>query len=169
MRIYSFNKEQGKSIDSFGSRNMVITPIMKSVEEKIKFVQMGCIHLLEDGVIGGHEASVSQIFIVITGSGWVTGKEKLNKEIKAGELAFWESGEWHEVRTEQGMTAVVVESDSIYLMEKYLKEIDTKEIVRVNSKFRRITPHSRFGPAGPRSAEEHSGSGSCGQPPSEVA
>jgi hypothetical protein len=84
MRIYSFSKEQGKAIDNFGSRNMIITPIMKAIEEQIGFIQIGCIHLAEDGVIDGHEASVPQLFIVVSGEGWVTGQENVKRKIKAG-------------------------------------------------------------------------------------
>jgi hypothetical protein len=33
--------------------------------------------------------------------------------IKAGQAAFWISGEWHESGTEFGMRAIVIESDSL--------------------------------------------------------
>jgi quercetin dioxygenase-like cupin family protein len=102
---------------------MIITPIMKAIEEQIKFIQIGCIHLTEDGVIGRHEASVPQLFIVVSGEGWVTGQENVKRKIKAGELVIWEAGEWHEVKTQKGLMAIVIESDKINPMKNYLNEI----------------------------------------------
>ncbi|MFD1178125.1 cupin [Paenibacillus puldeungensis] len=122
MKIYSYGKEHGKPVDRFDSQNVVMTPIIRMLEKQIDVIQIGCIHLSEQGIIGGHEAAVPQLFLVVSGEGLVTGKENVIKNIKAGELAVWEAGEWHEIRTELGMTAIVVESDHMDLMNSYLVE-----------------------------------------------
>lgn len=69
MKIYSYGKEQGKQVDHFGSQNLMMTPIMQMLEKHIAIMQIGCIHLSEQGVIGGHEAAVPQLFFVVAGEG----------------------------------------------------------------------------------------------------
>jgi quercetin dioxygenase-like cupin family protein len=65
------------------------------------------------GVVGRHPAVVAQLFVVVRGTGWVSGADGLRIQISAGEAVFWEPGEEHESGSDEGMTALVVEAEQI--------------------------------------------------------
>jgi quercetin dioxygenase-like cupin family protein len=65
------------------------------------------------GVVGRHPAVVPQLFVVVRGSGWVSGGNGEREPIVAGEVVLWEAGEEHESGSEAGMTALVLESESL--------------------------------------------------------
>jgi quercetin dioxygenase-like cupin family protein len=65
------------------------------------------------GVVARHPAVVAQLFVVVRGSGWVSGGEGGREEIGAGEAVLWEPGEEHESGSDIGMTALVVEADTL--------------------------------------------------------
>ena len=67
------------------------------------------------GVVARHPAAVSQLFVVIRGSGWVSGSDGQREPIEAGDAVLWEPGEEHESGSEDGMAAVVVEAESLDL------------------------------------------------------
>ena len=64
------------------------------------------------GVVGRHPAAVAQLFVVVEGSGWVSGGGGEREPIAAGEAVLWEEGEEHESGSEGGMTALVLEAES---------------------------------------------------------
>ena len=65
------------------------------------------------GVVARHPAVVAQLFAVVTGSGWVSGADGERRAIRAGEAVLWEPGEEHESGSDEGMTALVVEAETI--------------------------------------------------------
>jgi quercetin dioxygenase-like cupin family protein len=67
------------------------------------------------GVVGRHPAAVMQLFAVIDGAGWVSGGDGAREQIQAGGAVVWEPGEEHESGSDDGMTALVVESESLDL------------------------------------------------------
>jgi quercetin dioxygenase-like cupin family protein len=56
---------------------------------------------------------VPQILAVLEGSGRVSGAEGEPQPISAGEAVFWSKGEVHEVVSEHGLTALVLEGDGL--------------------------------------------------------
>ena len=70
-------------------------------------------HLGPGGLVGLHQAEPAQLFLVVQGSGWVRSGELAAVPISAGQAAFWESGEWHSAGSDAGMTAIVVEGESL--------------------------------------------------------
>ena len=60
--------------------------------------------------VGPHPAGLPQLFCVISGDGWVQGDESVETRITTGEAAFWRSGEQHSARTDQGMTAIIIQA-----------------------------------------------------------
>ncbi|MBO7748520.1 cupin [Paenibacillus sp. MWE-103] len=109
MKIYAFGKAGDKTITQFDSKGASISRIIKHD----KPTHIGCIHLEPGGNVGRHEATINQLFVVLNGQGWVTGKEGIAYRIKAGQAAYWEAGEAHESGTEHGMTAIVIESEQV--------------------------------------------------------
>ena len=65
------------------------------------------------GVVARHPAVVAQLFVVVRGSGWVSGADGERQPIGAGKAVLWEQGEEHESGSDEGMTALVVESETL--------------------------------------------------------
>ena len=61
------------------------------------------------GAIGRHEARYGQLFIVLTGRGWVSGHDGLRAELGTGDVVLFDRGEHHAKGSDTGMTAVMVQ------------------------------------------------------------
>jgi quercetin dioxygenase-like cupin family protein len=61
------------------------------------------------GAIGRHEAGYGQLFIVLAGHGWVSGREGDRLEVAAGDVVLFDRGEQHAKGSDTGMTAVMVQ------------------------------------------------------------
>jgi quercetin dioxygenase-like cupin family protein len=81
-------------------------------------VQAACFRLAPGGRIARHPASVPQILAVIEGSGWVSGSDGREEPIEAGIAVFWEAGESHETRTDDGMTTIILEGEGVRPFER---------------------------------------------------
>jgi quercetin dioxygenase-like cupin family protein len=109
VRIYRFDREVAYPITQFDSVDVA----MGRVGRFEGTFQVGCFHIDPGGVVGFHEATFPQLFMVVSGEGWVRGEEPERRPIFPGQAAFWEAGEWHESGSETGMMAVVVESAAL--------------------------------------------------------
>lgn len=105
MKIFAFDARIGKEITSFGSKKVLFTRIANLSDE----AQISAMEIFPQGVIGGHQAATPQLFLVVSGAGWVRGKEQEKVAVKFGEAVFWEAGEWHESGSDEGMKAIVIE------------------------------------------------------------
>jgi len=105
MKIFRFGSEVGKGIDHYGSSGFVVSRVVHLSDEAV----VNCAYLDAKGVIGYHQATVPQLFLVVRGDGWVRGESAGKTPVKAGQAAHWEKGEWHESGTETGMTAIIIE------------------------------------------------------------
>ncbi|AFU12724.1 hypothetical protein bcere0017_18860 [Bacillus cereus Rock1-3] len=76
-------------------------------------VHIGAMHLQENGIIGYHEAVVSQLLLIMDGEGYVCGADKEKVKIRAGQAVFWEKGEFHETSTEHGLLAIIMEAENL--------------------------------------------------------
>jgi quercetin dioxygenase-like cupin family protein len=65
------------------------------------------------GVVARHPAGMAQLFSVVQGSGWVSGADGQRSSVAAGESVLWEPGEEHESGSDEGMTVLVVEAESL--------------------------------------------------------
>jgi quercetin dioxygenase-like cupin family protein len=81
-----------------------------SGEAHVVVIQVG-----QGGVVARHPAGMAQLFSVVLGSGWVSGADGEREPITAGESVLWEAGEEHESGSEDGMTVLVVEAESLDL------------------------------------------------------
>ncbi|MGR9050698.1 cupin domain-containing protein [Halobacillus faecis] len=108
MNIYSFKKETGRKIEKFQSDF-----IMARITRTQKDAHIGCMHLDEGGVIGYHQAVVPQLLLVVAGEGMVRGEEERFTPVKSGDAVYWEKDEWHETKTDNGLTAIVIESEEL--------------------------------------------------------
>jgi gentisate 1,2-dioxygenase len=109
MKIYRFDLEVGKGIDRYGSSGFTISRIVHLVDEAV----IHCAYLNPGGVIGHHQATLPQLFLVVQGQGWSRGESAERISIQAGQAVYWEKGEWHESGTETGMSAIIVEGEHL--------------------------------------------------------
>jgi quercetin dioxygenase-like cupin family protein len=105
MRIYRFYPDVGRRIDQYESSGFVISKIAHLVDEAV----VNCAYLDSGGVIGYHQATLPQLFLVVQGQGWVRGECAGRISIQAGQASYWDKGEWHESGTETGMTVIIIE------------------------------------------------------------
>ncbi len=62
------------------------------------------------GHLGRHPATLSQLFLVLDGSGWVSGEDAIPVPIQSGSAALWDAGEEHASGTDSGMRIAVLEA-----------------------------------------------------------
>ncbi|WP_026690427.1 cupin domain-containing protein [Alteribacter aurantiacus] len=109
MKIYTFVKETGKHVTQFDSDFVMSRIVVTDSETRI-----GCMHLGTAGVIGGHVAAADQLLLIVSGKGKVSGQENEWVDVHSGDAVYWQVSEWHETRSETGMTAIVVEAEELY-------------------------------------------------------
>ncbi|MCA1842805.1 MAG: hypothetical protein LC792_06355 [Actinobacteria bacterium] len=56
---------------------------------------------------------LTQIYWVVEGSGWVSGRDGTRLAIATGQAAVWDAGEEHESGTDTGMTVAILEAASV--------------------------------------------------------
>ena len=108
MKLYSFNKEAGRDISAFHSNF-----IMSRIVQMEQAATIGCIYLPAGGIVGYHQAASSQLLLIVAGQGWVRAKESAYVHVQAGDAVFWQQEEWHETKTDSGLTAILIESDNL--------------------------------------------------------
>lgn len=69
--------------------------------------------LAPGGHLGRHPTVLTQLFCVVTGSGWVAGDDARRHALAVGQAALWEPGEEHESGSDEGMTVIVLEAEMI--------------------------------------------------------
>ena len=108
MEFYTFSKDAGRKIEAFQS-DFVMTRIIRTVQD----AHIGCMYLGQNGIIGYHQATMPQLLLILNGGGHVRGEKEAYIEVRPGDAVFWEKGEWHETKSEQGLTAIVIESNEL--------------------------------------------------------
>ena len=64
----------------------------------------GMLNQNENGVMGDYQAAIPQLFFIVKGD-----TDEYMK-IYRGDIVFWEKDEWHETKTEHGVTEIMIES-----------------------------------------------------------
>ncbi|MFJ8453545.1 cupin [Bacillus paramycoides] len=108
MKIFDFSEKVGKHISSFQS-NFIMSKILNYQGN----IHIGAMHLQENGIIGYHEAVVSQLLLIVQGEGFVCSADKEKVKVEAGQAVYWGKSELHETSTEKGLMAIVIESEDL--------------------------------------------------------
>ncbi|EPD50284.1 hypothetical protein HMPREF1210_02855 [Paenisporosarcina sp. HGH0030] len=108
MEFYQFNKESGKQISKFNSDF-----IMSRIIQTDKTTNIGCMHLDKNGIVGYHQAVVPQLLLILSGEGTVRNDKEEYFKVQSGDAVFWEKDEWHETKSNDGLTAIVIESTEL--------------------------------------------------------
>lgn len=109
MKMYRFSQQVGRQITAFSSSGVVISRVVKPGDD----LHIAAMNVAAGGVVGYHQATSRQLFVVVQGEGWVRGAEAAHTPIGVGHAAYWVAGEWHEAGSEGGMVALVIEGDTI--------------------------------------------------------
>ena len=89
-----------------------IAPLTQPFEEGA-LVQAAIFRFEPGGRIRRHPGTYPQIFAVLEGSGEVSGANGVDEPIGAGEAVFLHEGEDHEMKSEAGLTALIIEGESL--------------------------------------------------------
>jgi gentisate 1,2-dioxygenase len=105
MKLYRFDIAVGENIDQYESTGFVISKIARLFEEAV----VNCAYLSPNSVIGYHQTTDHQLFLVVQGKGWVRDEKSERTPIKAGQAAYWMKNEWHESGTETGLIVILID------------------------------------------------------------
>lgn len=98
-----------REVLEFSSHGAHWTPITHSDGE----CHVGRMRFEAGAVLGMHPADVDQVFFVVDGEGWTRTQDDDPVPIGVGQAAVWRAGEHHESGTETGMTAVIIQAESL--------------------------------------------------------
>lgn len=101
----------GRSVEHFDSRALTYLPLGVLAGH----AQVGIIRLRRGGRVGRHAAVVAQLFVAVSGEGWVAGGDGKRQPLRAGQAVLWDEGEEHEAGTESGLVALLVEAEEFDL------------------------------------------------------
>lgn len=111
LRLFQFIPDL--PITRYDSTGAAAAPVLRDA----KGLHLTWIRLDAGGHLGNHQAVKNQLFIVVSGEGWVQTDPSSKVAVAAGQAAFWQAGEWHTSGTETGMTALVLEGDALDLAD----------------------------------------------------
>jgi hypothetical protein len=112
MEIFRFDRDE-RPISAHGSIGLHATRIASGDGG----VVLTCLAVGPGGTIGTHPTTGDQLFLVITGSGWVAGADGIRHPVEAGQGARWAAGEFHTSGATTSLTALAVEGSSLRLFE----------------------------------------------------
>ena len=104
MKIVGYGPEKGKRISKHGSDF-----ILSKAVDMAPRLSVSCAYIERAGRIGYHKATAAQAFMVVKGIGWVRAENEVPVKVRSGDVILWEPGEWHEVGSDTGLTAIVIE------------------------------------------------------------
>lgn len=106
MKLFQFHPTGHRQITEYGSQGAAVHHLVRRYRD----AHIVCIELQPGGFLGRHAASGDQLFLVIAGSGEVSGDDDRRLPVDAGTAVLWRSGEFHETRAgPNGLTALVIE------------------------------------------------------------
>jgi len=76
-------------------------------------IQAAIFRVAPGGRLHRHPATSPQILAVLEGSGHVSGPAGVDEPVSAGEAVFWRKGEEHGAASVTGLTALIIEGDSV--------------------------------------------------------
>src|SRR3954462_9592520 len=106
MRLGRFSAEDPRPPEAHGSSGFSISPLSSSLGASFQAV----VRLEPGGRIGRHPTVASQLLAIVAGSGTVSGDDGVEHAVGIGDAAVWDAGERHETRTDDGLTAIVIEA-----------------------------------------------------------
>src|SRR5215472_13291789 len=112
MEIFRFDRGE-RTIDRFSSVGATATRIAAGEGE----LRLTYLTVDAGGTIGTHPAVGAQLFMIVSGEGWVAGEDGVRLPLAAGSGVRWDDGEIHSSGTAAGFTAVAAEGAPMSLFE----------------------------------------------------
>jgi quercetin dioxygenase-like cupin family protein len=91
---------------------VTIAPLTQPTEEGA-VVKAAIFRFAPGGRIRRHPGTHPQIIAVLEGSGQVSGADGVDEPIGAGEAVFLHEGEDHEMKSEDGLTVLIIEGEHV--------------------------------------------------------
>ena len=109
MRIIDVRAESEPEISEFESLGARAKQLADGRGESHVYV----VHFDAGGVIGPHPTGLGQIFLVLSGSGWVAGADGQRHSLTVGQAALIERGELHSKGSDVGLDAVMIQIEEL--------------------------------------------------------
>src|SRR5690242_5467803 len=105
MYVIDFGASHAAPITEYASRGASALPLADGTGESHVYA----LHFSAGGEIGPHPAGFGQLFLVIRGDAWVTGRDGVRRTVSAGKGAVIARGEVHAKGSETGCTAIMIQ------------------------------------------------------------
>ena len=110
MKLYRFDIRTTHMINAHNSERAAVSPLLNLTGD----ASVNAIYLGAGGKLGMHPAEKNQLFLVVSGRGWVrTAEDDEYRRVIAGHAVYWQAGEKHETMTHNGLTAIVIEGENV--------------------------------------------------------
>jgi quercetin dioxygenase-like cupin family protein len=113
MRVIDFSRNTAEPIKLFES----VAASSVCIGDGHGDAHVYCIYIEPGGSIGEHPTGFCQLFLIIQGSGWVTGADGSRVSLTTGQGVIFENGERHSKGSENGMTALMVQVSELKAAE----------------------------------------------------
>jgi quercetin dioxygenase-like cupin family protein len=91
---------------------VTVAPLTASIYEG-SLIQAAIFRVASGGRLLRHPATFPQVLAILEGSGEVSGADGVLEPMAAGDAVFWHKGEEHETRSDAGLTALIIEGESL--------------------------------------------------------
>ena len=91
---------------------VTVAPLTPSIAEG-SLIQAAIFRIAPGGRLRRHPATFPQVLAILEGSGEASGEDGVDVPIEAGEAVFWHQGEEHETKSGDGLTALIIEGESL--------------------------------------------------------
>lgn len=105
MHVLSFTSTHDAPISDYESHGAYALPLANGQGEGHVY----SIRIEAGGAIGPHQAGFGQLFLVVAGSGWVSGGDGVRRPLGTGQGAFIGRGEILAKGSDTGLTAIMVQ------------------------------------------------------------
>jgi len=109
MELIDFSRTRADPIELFESAAASRVVIGRTGNGSLVY----CLYVGPDGIIGAHPTGFCQFFLVVEGSGWVSGADGNRIALNAGQGVRLEKGEMHSKGSDTGMTAIMIQMAEI--------------------------------------------------------
>ena len=105
MKLIEFSTEHARPVELFESVNASSVALGDGAGE----AHVYCLYFGPGGSVGEHRTGFGQLFLVIQGEGWASGRGGQRIALSAGQGVYFERGELHAKGSETGMVAIMVQ------------------------------------------------------------
>ena len=91
---------------------VTIAPLTAPHEEG-QLIQAAIFRFAPGGSLRRHPTTCPEIFVILEGSGAVSGTDGIEEPIVAGEAVFWHEGDEQEMKSTNSLTALIIQGESL--------------------------------------------------------